>query len=186
MNKYRNYTMTTSKKKTTRRKAYRNMSVTELVSARKELAEKIGQIDAILAKAVEAVQNAGVASPVSYNRPSVGPGGGYDPAFGNPNNYGQPQQGLAAQVAVSNEAPIMAPRPGNAPDQSSGFTIFDADAHARKQAEADQQYLVNNPGAPVPPEYDFNSEQVSSEIASLQQEIANSKANEGDTPTDTE
>jgi len=179
--------MTTAKKKTTRRKAYRNMSVTELVSARKELAEKIDQIDAILVKAVEAVQNAGVrhtASPVTYNRPAAG--GNYDPAFGNPINYSQPQQGLAAQVAVSTEAPVLTPRLGNTPDQSSGFTIFDADMHARKQAEADQQYLVNNPGAPVPPEYDFNTEQVSNEIASLQQEIANSKADERVTGTDSE
>ena len=175
--------MTTPKKKTTRRKAYKNMSVNELVTARKELAEKITQIDNILAKAVEAVQSAGVrhtASPVTYNRPSIG---SYDPAFGSPSNY-QPEQNLSAQVAISNEAPIISPRPNNAQDQSSGFTIFDADAHARKQAEADHQYLVNNPGVPVPPEYDFNSKEVVNEIQTLRKQISNSKTNEADTTTD--
>jgi hypothetical protein len=173
-------------KKTTRRKAYKNMSVSELVKERAELAEKIQKIDEVLGAAVEAVGVKVVdpaikqaVLPIKYNRSSTG---GYDPAFGSPDNYKQP---VGAQVAIGNEAPIVPPRPNNNPNQDSGFTIFDADSFARKQAEADQQYLVNNPGTPVPPEYDFASEEVSSEIDALKEQISKGLKNEGDTESDT-
>jgi len=184
MNKYENYIMTTPKK-TTRRKAYKNMSVNELVTARKELVEKMAQIDAILGKAVEAF---GAIPANKHSMPtSLLPNAhsNYDPAFGNPSNYQQTQAPLGAQVAMSNEAPVMTRPQSNALNQDSGFTIFDADAHARKQAEteAEQQYLVQTPGVPVAPEYDFNNDQISSEIASLREEISNSKINEGDIQT---
>ena len=166
------------------------MSVSELVKERAELAEKIQKIDEVLGVAVDAVgvqvvdpaKSGGVrhtASPVTYSRPAIG---NFDPAFGAPENY---QQSAGAQVAVNTEAPIIAPRPSNAPNQDSGFTIFDADAFARKQAEADQQYLVNNPGVPVPPEYDFASEDVANEIKDLKEQIAKGLNNEGDIGADT-
>lgn len=168
-------------KKMTRRKAYKNMSVSELVKERAELAEKIQKIDEVLGVAVEAVGVIHTTPPSTYNRPNVS--NSYDPAFGSPGSYQQP---LGAQVAVSNEAPIMTPTSGNAPNQDSGFTIFDADAFARKQAEADQQYLVNNPGVPVPLEYDFGSKDFTNEINSLKEQISKGLNNERDTGADTE
>lgn len=167
------------KKTTARRKAYKNMSVAELVKERTELAEKIQKIDEILGAAVNAVgvkvvSPSSISSPVNY-RSSLS----YDPAFGPATNY--TQVASAPQVAISNEAPVIPPRSGNTPNQDSGFTIFDADNFARKQAEAEQQYLENNPGTPVPPEYDFASEEVANEISSLREQISKGLSNEKDT-----
>jgi hypothetical protein len=167
------------KKMTTRRKAYKNMSVSELVKERAELAEKIQRIDEVLKVAVEAVGIKHTSSQAAYNRTSVS---NYDPAFEYPENY---QQSIGApQVAIGNQAPIIPPRGGNTPNQDSGFTIFDADSFAREQAKADQQYLVNNPGSPVPPEYDFASEEVTNEINTLKEQIVKGLKHEGDTGAD--
>lgn len=166
-------------------KSVKNMSVSELVEARKGYMDKVKDIDEVLGEAAKALGT----SPISPLTPplSVAPAsrsrvGSYDPAFGPRDNYEGP---VAAQVAVSTEAPVVAPRPNNTPDQSSGFTIFDADAFARKQAEADSQYLVDNPGVPVPPEFDFNNEEVSNEIDSIKEQLELAKSNEGDTKADT-
>lgn len=162
-------------------KSVKNMSVSELVEARKGYMDKVKEIDEVLGEAAKALG----ASPVlPYPSPAAVPTrpGSFDPAFGPRDNYQQP---VAAQVAVATEAPVVAPRGGNTPDQSSGFTIFDADSFARQQAKADEQYLVNNPGVPVPPEYDFNNEEVSSEITSIKEQLELAKNNEGDSETDT-
>jgi len=135
--------MTTQKKKTTRRKAYKNMSVPELVKARQELVEKMQQIDEILNQAVAAV---------GAVRQSSGRQGYY------PQQTQTPQQALSAQVANRNSNGLMTPSVGQGlkDNQTTAFSIFDAESFNAgvESGEVDpngyqQEYLVDNPGRPV-------------------------------------
>lgn len=162
------------KKKTVRRKAYKNMSVNELVNARKELSDKINQIDIILSQAVEAVKNTGIKTNPSYNNYNYNKSS-YDPAFGNPNNY----------IPKTNREVLNNASGLNNIGQDNTFTYFDVDSYTKNQEQQEQQYLAENPSIKVPVEYDFNNEEVDNEIASLKEQINNSKNNEGDSGTDT-
>lgn len=134
--------MTTQKKTTTkRRKAYKNMSVPELVKARQELVEKMQQIDEILNQAVAAV------GAVRQSAPRT--------------EYGYTQttqQALSAQVANRNPSGLMTTSVGQGlqDNQSTAFSIFDAESfNAGVESGAidpngfQQEYLVDNPGRPV-------------------------------------
>lgn len=149
-------------KRTTRKKAYKSMSVAELVAARKELAVKMEEIDSILGKAVEAIS--GIKSlNTSYKYSSSN-----DPAFRPAYNNITPSN----QVSVSTEAPIMAPIAANAPDQSSGFSIFDAESFAQQQAKAEEEYLANNPSTVVENvDFNFDNSKIEKEIESLKKGI---------------
>jgi hypothetical protein len=157
-------------KKAARKKSYKNMSVGELVAARKELSTKIEQIDVILNQAVEAVGSLKLSNNKTVNR------GAYktDPAFApstTPSDY------LNAQVAISKEAPILSPISRTAADQSSGFSIFDAEAAAREQAMMEEAYIKNNTDIVTEDNFDFNSDEVSKEIESLRSNIQSSLEN---------
>jgi hypothetical protein len=156
--------MDKSIKKTVRKKAYKSMSVSELVAARKELLIKMEEIDSILVKAVEAIN--GVKQISNRNYPTNS-----DPAF-MPAYNSLTQQN---QVAVSTEAPIMAPVNRTAPDQSSGFSIFDAESFAQQQAKAEEEYLASNPSTVVENvDFDFDNFAVKKEIENLKEGIENS------------
>jgi hypothetical protein len=157
-------------KKATRKKTYKNMSVGELVAARKELSTKIEQIDLILNQAVEAVGSLKLSNNKFINRTSYKT----DPAFApstTPSDY------LNAQVAISKEAPILSPISRTAADQSSGFSIFDAEAAAREQAIMEEEYIKNNTDIVAEDNFDFNSDEVSKEIESLRTNIQSSLEN---------
>jgi len=124
------------------------MSVTELVKAREELVEKMTQIDEILGQAVQAV---GAVQQSAY-KPIVGT---LPPAFNSNPFREQGGRPMAAQVAISQEQPRVTPPAANAPDQSTAFSIFDAETYnAQVEAgivtpEGQQNYLVDTPGRPV-------------------------------------
>lgn len=147
------------------------MSVSELVSTREEYMEKVKEIDTILGEAVKAIGAIAPTSPLqrpSIARPAVPITPSYDPAFG-------PREMPIAndQISIGTEAPIIPQRPGNSPDQSSGFTIFDAEAAARQQAEAEEQYLVDNPQvAEQAPQYDFENDDIIQEIGDIKSKIS--------------
>lgn len=149
------------KQKAARKKAYKSMSVSELVATRKELAFKIEQIDGILNQAVEAVGRTTLAKKQTYNTTLNS-----DPAFA-PNDY----RYSANQVAVNNQAPQLSPIARNAADQSSGFSIFDAEGAAREESRVELEYLQNNSIDSVEDSYDFNSNEISNEIESLKANI---------------
>lgn len=156
--------MDKSVKKTVRKKAYKSMSVAELVAARKELLIKMEEIDCILVKAVEAINGVKQINSRNYSTNS-------DPAFMPAYNSSVPQN----QVPVSTEAPIMAPVNRTAPDQSSGFSIFDAESFAQQQAKAEEEYLANNPSTVVENvDFDFDNSAVKKEIENLKEGIENS------------
>ena len=156
--------MDKSIKKTVRKKAYKSMSVSELVAARKELLIKMEEIDSILVKAVEAINGVKQINNRNYSTSS-------DPAFMPAYNSSVPQN----QVPVSSEAPIMAPVNRTAPDQSSGFSIFDAESFAQQQAKAEEEYLANNPSTVVENvDFDFDNSAVKKEIENLKEGIENS------------
>lgn len=123
------------------------MSVTELVKAREELVEKMTQIDEILNQAVAAV---GAVRQQQVPRPMAPMYNSNDPF------REQGGQALSAQVAMSREQPRVAPVANNAPDQSTAFSIFDAESY-NADVEAGRidpngpQYLVDTPGQPVNP-----------------------------------
>ena len=129
-------------KKMVRRKSYKNMSVSELVKAREDLVNKMTQIDDILNQAVKAV---GFKQNLVNN---VYTNSKLDPF------KEQGQQGLSAQVAIAREQPTVVPRQSNAADQSTAFSIFDAESY-NADVEAGvinangPQYLVDTPGQPV-------------------------------------
>lgn len=166
-------------KKVIKKKSYKTMSVSELVNARKELVLKMEEIDSILVKAVEAIQ--GVKPLMSPKNTNNSYSSGYsDPAFRPSINT----QSLNAQVAVSNEAPIMKPADRLAPDQSSGFSIFNAEEYAQEQLKAEEQYLVENPTSVVENvDFDFNTEDVTKEIENLKKGITDSINNAEDITT---
>ncbi len=156
--------MDKSVKKIVRKKAYKSMSVAELVAARKELLIKMEEIDSILVKAVEAINGVKQINNRNYSTNS-------DPAFMPAYNSSVPQN----QVPVSSEAPIMAPVNRTAPDQSSGFSIFDAESFAQQQAKAEEEYLANNPSTVVENvDFDFDNSAVKKEIENLKEGIENS------------
>jgi hypothetical protein len=156
--------MDKSIKKTVRKKLYKSMSVSELVTARKELLFKMEEIDSILVKAVEAINGVKPINNKSYSTNS-------DPAFMPAYNTSVQQN----QVPISTEAPIMAPVNRTAPDQSSGFSIFDAESFAQQQAKAEEEYLANNPSTVVENvDFDFNTEDVAKEIKNLKKGITDS------------
>lgn len=124
------------------------MSVTELVKAREELVDKMTQIDEILNQAVQAV-GAVRQQPQPFNtsRPA--------PVYNNPFRE-KGGQTLSAQVAMAREQPRVNPVSANAPDQSTAFSIFDAESYnadieAGRIDPNGQQYLVDTPGQPVKP-----------------------------------
>ena len=137
----------------TRRKSYKNMSVTELVKERKGLVEKIIQIDKILGEAAKAVNS--VYQPVNNQEYNTG----VIPVASND----------IQQVSVSSDAPQMQPVTRNSPDQSSGFTLFDTESYVRQQHEAANKYLEENPN--TPPEFNFNEVNVKEEIEHLAKEV---------------
>lgn len=150
----------TDKQKASRKKAYKFMSVSELVTTRKELASKIEQIDVILNQAVQAVGQ----TTTLKNRHITMSKQNIDPAFV-PANYS------VDQVPVSKEAPVLSPIARTAADQSSGFSIFDAESAAKEQAYVEAQYLKSNSTDSIEDAYDFNSDEVSNEIESLKANI---------------
>jgi hypothetical protein len=155
-------------KKAARKKTYKNMSVGELVAARKELSSKIEQIDSILNQAVEAVGTLKLSTNKTLERTGYKIDPAFEPAI-NSSNY------LNAQVAISKEAPIIPPVSRTAADQSSGFSIFDAEAAAREQALAEEQYLKSQGDVTsVEESFDFDNEEVSKEIESLKENIQSS------------
>lgn len=155
--------MTMQNKKTPRKKAYKSMSVSELVAARKELAFKIDQIDAIIHEGIEAVGNISTIK----NRHVTMQKSNIDSAFV-PHHY------LENQVPVSKEAPILNPISRTAVDQSSGFSIFDAESAAREQSKIETEYIQNHKEIEVPTDsFDFNEEEISKEIKSLKENIKN-------------
>jgi hypothetical protein len=156
----------TNLKKVPRKKSYKTMSVSELVQARKELSGKIEQIDIILNEAVEAVQSI---KPTYRNQTSPTSNNSFkDSAFvGTNSNY------LNAQVAVSRDAPILPNIPSTSADQSSGFSIFDAETAAREQGMIQQKYLDENPEIVNQEDiFEFNSDEVSQEIKDLKEGIS--------------
>jgi hypothetical protein len=159
--------MTQQNKKSPRKKAYKFMSVSELVASRKELSAKIEQIDAILNEAVEAVSNI----PRMKNRHITMQNSSIDSAFA-------PQTYSVNQVPISKEAPVLDPISRTAADQSSGFSIFDAESAAREQARAETEYIQNHKEITVPTDsFDFNEEDISKEIESLKENIKNTLDN---------
>ena len=159
------------------------MSVSELVSTREEYMEKVKEIDTILGEAVKAIGAIAPASPIqraSIARPAVPITPSYDPAFG-----AREMPIANDQISIGTEAPVIPQRPGNSPDQSSSFTIFDAEAVARQQAETEEQYLVDNPQvAQQVPQYDFDSEEIVQEIDDLKSKIKKQSNNrESSKPT---
>ena len=149
-----------------RRKSYKNMSVTELVKARKELADQINEIDDILALAVEAVGAKVVEVSKAHNIPirnskldpafaprvTASSNGNYEDKFGTP--------------SVGNQPPVMMPNP-NSKDMMSAFNLFDADGWAREQAEASKKLMEEEP---TKTEYDLDS--MNEEIGSLTKTIS--------------
>lgn len=157
----------TTVKKAPRKKPYKNMSVSELVAARKELATKMEQIDIILNEAVQAIGNV---KNINNVRTNINKQNSYmDPAFAINTSS------LEAQVAINTEAPILPMVARNNPDQSSGFSIFNAEAAAQEQAKAEEEYLANNPSVDST-EY-FNDELISKEINELKNEIGSQITN---------
>lgn len=162
------------------------MTVSELVEARKDHMSKVKEIDEVLGEAVKAIGGIQTKlplapSPVRQYTPGPVPSvSSYDPAFG------PPDRGGASTLSVGTEAPVMRPPQRNAADQSSGFTIFDAEAAARQQAEAEEQYLVDNPQvAQQVPQYDFDSEEIVQEIDDLKSKIKKQTDNqESSKPTE--
>lgn len=152
-------------KKAPRKKAYKNMSVSELVTCRKELALKIEQIDSVLNEAVEAISSAKITPRLKS---------GYVKMSNQYNDSAFIEKDYVdnAQVVISKEAPILPPVSRTAADQSSGFSIFDAEAAAREQAKAELDYIQNNTDVSLPEDsFDFNEDLVNSEIESLKSNI---------------
>jgi hypothetical protein len=158
-------------KKAPRKKSYKNMSVGELVAARKELSTKIEQIDIILNQAVEAVGSLKLSKGTNVGRRSYASDPAFVPSLSAPSDY------LNAQVAISKEAPILSPISRTAADQSSGFSIFDAEAAAREQTMMEEEYIRNNTDVVTEDNFDFNNEEVSKEIESLRSNIQSSLEN---------
>ncbi len=123
----------TQNKRTPRKKAYKTMSVSELVACRKELALKIEQIDAVLNEAVEAISATGATRNLKTN---YAVRSNSDPAFAERSTN-------INEVSITREAPTLPPISRTAADQSSGFSIFDAESAAKEQALAEEQYLAS-------------------------------------------
>lgn len=205
--------MTIQKKKSTRRKAYKYMSVSELVTARKELVAKMEQIDTILKEAVQAY-SAGVSSSMYNNNANlysnnttnnstsskVISNSNYDSAFGNPSIYQDTDKNFSKTTGVvSNNVPnnnVVNQRANvNAPNQTSSFTIFDAEALARQEqnnylAQEPAQQTIPDPSVYLPQEpvqtstnqntednqevsSEFSSNDIDNEINSIKQELQN-------------
>jgi len=141
-----------------KKKSYKTMSVSELVAARKELIEKTYQIDCILNTAAEAVKSS---TSSLYSRNSSLSSSNDSPF--------QPRYTDKNQVTISTEAPSIPRVAPNSLDQSSGFSVFDADSYVSQQLQQDSS---PNPDLSSSVEFDFNSLAVSSEIESLKQDIS--------------
>ncbi len=152
----------TTQKKQTRRKAYKYMSVSELVKARAELADKMKEIDNILKLAVEAYGTN------TSNNLRTTPSRNF-------NNFpGQAYPNVNdASIGVSSQPPAITPNPVGK-NIESAFSLFDTDSWVKQQNQLAEQQQVQS-------EYDVNEMQT--EIASLQNEISQELNDVQDTPT---
>ena len=142
--------------KKTRRKAYKNMSVVELVKAREDLSFGIKEIDDILKLAVEALSLKKTLQVLDTNNRNLN----LSSNVGKTNDKKESFTVSRNRVGSGSDTDSL-PKTNNSNDSNltTPFTIFDADSWAREEAELSKQ------------KEEVNLNQMDDEIKQLKQEI---------------